>query len=164
MTTRRIIYLPSNQTEALRSFAAPFLNLHDSHVTAPFFGPNIWQALLQPVPNGGIPQPSTGVVELKLTFKEGGAFDFHSKYERLKERAQQIQEVADTSTGAHGGQQGADLEELPAYREESDRPLMPPLVQQQTQPAPVQTAASSERQTNEQRSNVPSEPPPQYEE
>ena len=46
----------------------------------------MWQALLQPVHGGGIPTPLGGVVELKFTFKDGGAFDFHTHFERIKER------------------------------------------------------------------------------
>lgn len=161
LTTRRLIYLPSQPTETLQSFAAPFLNLHDSHVSAPFFGPNVWQALLQPVPSGGIPTPSTGVVELKLTFKEGGAFDFHSKYETLKERAQHVYEVNETR---HPGQtEGVDLEDLPVYQEQSDRPLIPPLIPQH--PADDQStsiSAVSAPSVDASGSNHPAEPPPRY--
>lgn len=160
LTTRRLIYLPSTSTKDLQSFAAPFLNLHDSHVTAPFFGPNIWQALLQPVPNGGIPTPSTGVVELKLTFKEGGAFDFHSKFERLKERAQQAHETESTRHPAQSGH--VDLEDLPVYQEQSDRPLIPPVMP----PPPIEHEQhpTTSAPLGSPRTDHPAEPPPQYEE
>lgn len=152
LTNRRIIYLPDKATPTLQSFAAPILNLHDSHVTAPFFGPNAWTALLQPVRDGGIPVPSGGVVELKLTFKDGGAFDFHTAYERVRERLLQAVEVQ----GMDGGQQqprggdvvGADLEDLPVYSEVSDQPLVSPVAR------PVAVEAPAE---------APSEPPPAYE-
>jgi hypothetical protein len=80
--------LPANPTPQLQSFSAPLLNLHDTHVSAPFFGPNVWTAALQPVAGGGIPA-NHAFVELKMVFKEGGAFDFHSQFERIKERLQQ---------------------------------------------------------------------------
>ncbi|KAK0934581.1 hypothetical protein LTR29_013847 [Friedmanniomyces endolithicus] len=139
ITNRRILYLPDKATEKLQSFAAPILNFHDSHVTAPFFGPNVWMALLQPVQGGGIPVPGTGVVEVKLTFKEGGAFDFHTHFERVKERLQQAVEINGMSGGGDGSAASrtvmgglnvgtVDLEDLPAYQEESDGPLLSPVM------------------------------------
>ncbi|KAI9845976.1 MAG: hypothetical protein M1837_004382 [Sclerophora amabilis] len=126
-----IVYLPTPSTPSLQSFSSPILNLHDSRVSAPFFGPNVWSAAIQPVTGGGIPSSST-LVEVKITFKEGGAFDFHANYERIKERLQQAVEVArengqmsgDGVEGGDGRGGGAlsrinmaavDLEELPAY-------------------------------------------------
>ena len=94
LTNRRIIFLPDKATPQLQSFAAPILSLHDSHVTAPWFGPNVWAAALQPTQEGGIPVPSSGAVDLKLTFKDGGAFDFQTKYEQIRERLQQTMDVA----------------------------------------------------------------------
>ncbi|KAK3063554.1 hypothetical protein LTR53_018863, partial [Teratosphaeriaceae sp. CCFEE 6253] len=134
LTNRRLIYLPDKPTDKLQSFAAPVLNFHDSHVTAPFFGPNVWMALLQPTHGGGIPVPSAGVVEIKLTFKEGGAFDFHTQFERVKERLQQAVEVQRMDGGGGSADPAraalnvgtVDLEDLPAYQEESDGPLLSP--------------------------------------
>jgi len=152
LTNRRIIYLPDKGTDRLQSFAAPILNLHDSHVTAPFFGPNVWTALLQPVQGGGIPVPSTGVVEIKLTFKEGGAFDFHTHYERVRERLQQAVEVSRIDGDGAGASRAAmnnvdvtnvNLEELPAYQEQSDGPLLSPVMAPPVMPraAPVQQSS-----------------------
>lgn len=136
LTNSRIIYLPSTPTPRLQSFAAPILNTHDSHIVAPWIGPNVWTALVQPVQGGGIPAHHPAL-ELKLTFKEGGAYDFHSRYERVKERLQQAVEVArdsgrvvpgdgvQTGRGRGGGAlAGVDvanvhLEDLPAYEEEA---------------------------------------------
>jgi len=102
----QIIYLPATTTDQLESFAAPILNCHDAHVSAPFFGPNVWTALVQPVRQGNIP-PEVPAVEVKLVFKEGGAFDFHSTYERIKERLQDAVEVA----REHGQLSGQDTNE-----------------------------------------------------
>lgn len=157
LTNRRIIYIPDKSTEKLQSFAALLLNIHDSHVTAPFFGPNVWIAALQPVRGGGIDAPG---VELKLTFKDGGAFDFHSNFERVKERLQQVVEVArmngDTSGPVVNGLDArtVDLEELPAYQEESQGPLISPVVASPVMP-PHGQSTIHER---------PLEPPPGYEE
>ncbi|KAI9877162.1 MAG: hypothetical protein M1830_004644 [Pleopsidium flavum] len=129
----QIVYLPASPTPHLQSFSAPILNLHDTHVSAPFFGPNVWTGILQPVVGGGIP-PIHAYVELKMVFKDGGAFDFHSKFERVKERLQQAVEMARESgqiigdgseTGAGRGgvalaginMTTVHLEQLPAYEE-----------------------------------------------
>lgn len=173
LTNRRIIYLPDKGTEKLQSFAAPILNFHDSHVTAPFFGPNVWMALLQPTQGGGIPTPPTGVVEIKLTFKEGGAFDFHTNFERVKERLQQAVEVSrmdgdGASTSRAGINVGTvDLEELPAYQEESDGPLISPVVAVPVQQSAVQRdsgVAVEDDRPRPKPTDVPDEPPPGYEE
>ena len=129
----QIVYLPASPTPQLQSFSAPILNLHDTRVSAPFFGPNAWTGILQPVPGGGIPPVHT-YVELKIVFKDGGAFDFHSNFERVKERLQQAVEVARESgqVNGDGSEIGAGrgggalagvnmaaihLEQLPAYEE-----------------------------------------------
>lgn len=88
-------------------------------------------------------------MELKLTFKDGGAFDFHTAYERVRERLLQAAEVA----GMDGGDvrvatQAADLEDLPAYVEVSDQPLVSPVAR----PVVVETPTEA-----------PNEPPPAYE-
>ncbi|KAI9741217.1 MAG: hypothetical protein M1834_002933 [Cirrosporium novae-zelandiae] len=189
LTNQRIIYLPSNQTEQLQSFSAPLLNLHDTHISAPFFGPNSWNAILQPVPGGGIP-PNHSAVELKFVFKDGGAYDFHNDFERLKERTQQAVEVARESgqitgdgseTGAgRGGAYSAlnfgniDLEELPAYEARDSHPAetgpslgAPPdsviSGTNSTPQAPI-NEVSSPTQPRDTSPNHPSGPPPGYEE
>lgn len=166
LTNRRIIFLPDKSTSQLQSFAAPILNLHDSHVTAPWFGPNVWTALFQPTQGGGIPIPSTGVVEVKFTFKEGGAFDFHTQYERIRERLQQAVETQRASGDGSGSGRGAmdgvnvsnvNLEDLPAYQERGDGPLIPPIAV----PQQNGTASTSGGRVRQQ---VPQEAPPGYEE
>lgn len=65
---------------------------------------------------GGIPS-SLPAVQLKVTFKEGGAFDFHNNFERLKERMQQALELSQESGQGSGNVDlsTVHLEELPAY-------------------------------------------------
>jgi hypothetical protein len=97
--------------------------------------------MVQPVPGGNIP-PTIPAIELKLTFKEGGAFDFHSTFERIKERLSHAVEIARESGQLTGGegldmQQGVNmdsvhLDELPAYE---DAGSTMPLLQHQI-PAP----------------------------
>jgi WW domain-binding protein 2 len=90
---------------------------------------------VQPVPGGNIPS-HIPALEVKMTFKEGGAFDFHSTYERIKERMQQVVDIARESGAltASGEDGRADLagvnldavhlDELPAYEDASRSPLL----------------------------------------
>ncbi|KAF2400955.1 hypothetical protein EJ06DRAFT_530045 [Trichodelitschia bisporula] len=182
LTNRRMIYLPANPTPTFSSFAAPILNLHDTHVAAPFFGPNVWSSVVQPVPGGNLP-PQHAALELKLTFKDGGAFDFHSLFERLKERCQQAVEVARESGTLSGDVNSAQgpgvdvfLDELPAYEVATASPSVSPgaattiaatdavsppgLAHASVPVSPVTAGATSPR---EERFAPPQEPPPGYE-
>ncbi|PGH10613.1 hypothetical protein AJ80_07464 [Polytolypa hystricis UAMH7299] len=179
LTNQRIVYLPIQPTPEFQSFSAPILNLHDTHVAAPFFGPNIWTALLQPVAGGGIP-PSHSAVQLKMTFKDGGAFDFHSCFERIKERLQQAVETAresglmsgdgsQTGTGRGAGAFGSvnfsqvHLEELPAYEGPGHQAI--PTTSPTFPTAAEEKQASSNGEENSSTDNAPpTEPPPGYEE
>jgi hypothetical protein len=64
---------------------------------------------VQPVPGGNIP-PASSAIELKLVFKDAGAFDFSTTFERVKERVTQAVENAGASAA-----QNVHLEDLPAY-------------------------------------------------
>ena len=110
----QVVYLPAQKTEQFQSLSVPLLNILDSHVSAPFFGPNVWTAIIQPVRGGGIP-PSLPAVQLKFTFKEGGAFDYHTNFERIKERLQEAVENSRESDHGTVNFSTVDLEELPAY-------------------------------------------------
>ncbi|KAF2423073.1 hypothetical protein EJ08DRAFT_457947 [Tothia fuscella] len=191
LTNRRIVYLPQTSTPTLQSFAAPILHLHDSHVAAPFFGPNVWTAIVQPVPGGNIP-PEHAALELKMTFKDGGAFDFHTSFERIKERLQQAVDVAresgqlvgdgtETRGGAGGGTLSGlnldlvNLDELPAYEDatraagiSTDATTSPPAQQPlvNLDDTPSSTMPSTSRGQRDSRDEVftpPEEPPPGYE-
>lgn len=73
---------------------------------------------MQPVSNGGLPSVASAI-ELKLVFKDGGAFDFYTIFERVKERFLQALENARASGRvAEGTAMGTvHLEDLPAYEE-----------------------------------------------
>lgn len=74
---------------------------------------------------GNIPA-TQAAIELKLTFKEGGAPDFHSNLERIKERLQQVVSAA-RENNVTGSRQDSflgnvnlnnvHLDELPSYQE-----------------------------------------------
>ncbi|KAL8725382.1 MAG: hypothetical protein Q9166_007398 [cf. Caloplaca sp. 2 TL-2023] len=185
ITSQRIVYLPTSPTSQLQSFSAPVLNLQDTHVEAPFFGANSWTGILNPVSGGGIP-PHHAYIKLSMTFKDGGAFDFATTYERLKETITQAVDVARES----GRQQGAsdlldiNLEQLPAYDDVGNTTAVsaapPPPLQQ---PTPISTVTAAPTYSPQRDSEVdesgpnqptstapqqqqpqPDEPPPGYEE
>lgn len=117
-----------------------------------------------------------------MEFKEGGAFDFHNIFERLKERLRQTIDVARESgideTVAAGN---VNMEDLPAYEDTRqhtrvpEEPLSPPA---SAGPGatnvgePVAAATVPEADTPQRSSPLqsprpfqpPSEPPPGYEE
>ncbi|RAO65737.1 uncharacterized protein BHQ10_001749 [Talaromyces amestolkiae] len=164
LTNQRIVYLPTEPNERIQSFTAPLLNLHDSHVSAPWFGPNAWTVLAQPVSGGGIPA-SLQLVELKVTFNEGGAFDFHSNFERIKDRLQQaVDHARDSGTASVQATAGrgvnftnVHLDELPAY----DGPNVSSADRNQSVNVAVEPPI---RETANTTSPAPVEPPPGYEE
>lgn len=93
-----------------------------------------------------------------MTFKEGGAFDFHTNFERIRERLEQaVENVSDGARGVRGVDLSAvHLEELPAY----DGPG-------NTGPPPAASGAPAAPQHTRQASMggaEPAEPPPCYEE
>ena len=191
LTNQRVVYIPASPTGSFKSFSASLLNLHDSHIIVPWFGPNAWEALVQPVAGGNIPNDHH--VELKFTFKDGGAPDFHSQFERIKERLQQAVETArevNVGTRQTGGLGGVNmdtvhLDELPSYENSghdrmapSARDVAPP-TEPASLPARREPAAENlmdepipevaeERQAWAQEqnphSNRPSDAPPGYEE
>ncbi|KAK8174094.1 hypothetical protein IWX90DRAFT_428779 [Phyllosticta citrichinensis] len=151
LTNQRVVYLPAKPTEHLQSFAAFILNLRDTHVVTPLWGANYWLALVRPVPGGNIP-PQHSELELKLTFKDGGAYDFATTFGRIKERLQQAVDVARDSgrytesdslrgPGAFGGVdlEAVHLDQLPAY--EPPPPVDAPSAPSVPHPAP--SAASN---------------------
>lgn len=172
LTNQRVVYLPERPSPEFKSFSASLLNLHDTHIQFPWFGPNAWIALLQPVPGGNIPQEHH--IELKITFKEGGAPEYHSHFERIKERLQQAVESARESnvTSTRQGLGGVNmdtvhLDELPSYENSGhDRVATIPdtvsaSAEQQNQPARTEAVQDVE-QVNSAR--PPNDAPPGYEE
>lgn len=159
----QVVYIPSQKSNEFQSFSVPLLNVHDTHVSAPFFGPNQWMALVQPVSGGGIP-PALPAVQLKVTFKEGGAFDFHNHFERIKERFQQAVDVSpEGSRGTRNVDMSAvHLDELPAYTGPSQGPTTPGLDDNPSGPSPDSRSETADRAATS--GTEPMEPPPGYEE
>lgn len=148
----------------------------------PWFGSNSWQAVLQPVPGGNLAS-SNAKIEVKLVFNEGGAADFHSNFERIKERLQQAVEAArDGGSGAGYGigslagvnMDAIHLDQLPTYEASGQDPMAPvspgsppeepsvafPNVSHSTQDETGETLPHRTPTAAE----PPNEPPPGYEE
>lgn len=137
---------------------------------------------MQPVPGGGIP-PNLAHIEIKLTFKEGGAFDFHTNFERIKERFHQAIETARSSNvtgsssdrGAVAGvnMDAVHLDELPTYQDSgldalAPQPALPqppsrPAVEQED-PAPSFEEVVEGRAPAQRQNAPPTDAPPGYEE
>ncbi|KAK6376926.1 hypothetical protein LTR64_000305 [Lithohypha guttulata] len=140
----------------------------------PWFGPNAWTALVQPVAGGGLPGTATGL-ELKFTFKEGGAPDFQSKFEAIKERLQQVVDNARESNASRNvDMANVHLDELPRY-EDSGQDRRAPDQQQQRysdsdemavprQEAQVRRTSREVEEAAQRRDETPSDAPPGYEE
>lgn len=112
-------------------------------------------------------------MSLKLTFKEGGAFDFSTTYERMKETLAQAVDTARASgrpVNSAGGGVDADLEQLPAYEELGGG--APVQIQRPTpvgpngarRPAPSANNGVVGMEPAGSSAQMPDEPPPGYDE
>lgn len=107
---------------------------------------------MRPVAGGGIPA-AHALVDLRMTFREGGAFDHHTIFEQIKERLWNAVQVAREDGRADVAP--VDLEQLPRYEaagEEGDA-------------GPQGVAGQkAEGEREGERFVQPEEPPPGYEE
>ncbi len=180
MSDLQIVYLPATSTPELQTFSCPILNLQDTFVRAPFFGANYWTAVVRPVAGGGIP-PTFPYVELQMIFREGGAYDYHTTFEQIKERLHHAVQLArdqgrnlnSTSVINPSDLSGVDLEQLPAYEPPPDAPNGQ-ATNQTCLPSPGSTITRDSgvsgvrpESSPKEESEVftpPNEPPPGYEE
>ncbi|RIA93506.1 hypothetical protein C1645_762169 [Glomus cerebriforme] len=79
LTNQRVIFISRPLLDHFKSLSIPLLNLKEGKLQQPWFGANYYQAIVTPVPNGGLPAPG----QLKITFKEGGGFEFSTVYKEL---------------------------------------------------------------------------------
>lgn len=123
-----------------------------------------------------------------MTFKDGGAFDFHTHFERIKERLQQAVEVAregglmsgdgvEAGSGRGGGAldgvnlDHVHLDDLPAYEgPPAAIPAVTPVSPLDRDsglgmsPPRAEHSARTTPQTRQEPFSPPTEPPPGYEE
>lgn len=117
--------------------------------------------MLKPVSGGGLPSEHP-YVELKLTFKDGGAFDWHTTFESVRESLAQAQEAA-----AEGGRQVdwevVGGEGLPAY-EAGPEGSGQAAVRQGEAVTGAGGVGSGRTLQGQRREQAPDEAPPGYEE
>jgi hypothetical protein len=112
------------------------------------------------VEGGNIPS-GVPVLELKMTFKEGGTYDFHNAFERIKERTVNAVEIARESGHLMGNStsaafNGVHLDELPAYEDAARTgETVNPIDHGRQERVAAQTARGIQE---------PAPPPPRYEE
>ncbi|EMR08513.1 hypothetical protein PNEG_02996 [Pneumocystis murina B123] len=110
-SNHRIIYFPSQATASFKNFACPLNKFVDGSFIQPWFSSNYYQATVYPVPQGGLPS----VASVKFIFKEGGGFDFATKFSDIQFRLHENNN--DPRYVQH-------LEELPQYQAH-DSSLLP---------------------------------------
>ncbi|KAL2756011.1 hypothetical protein ACRALDRAFT_1081961 [Sodiomyces alcalophilus JCM 7366] len=153
LTTRRVIYIPSQPTPELKSFQAWILDCQDSYVHSPLIGAWYWAGTVRPSPGGGVP-PDIPRLNLKLTFREGGHYDFYQRFEELKERMEHVRQLQQET----GQFINIPDEPLPTYE-----PRQPGTSESNN--LDPNTLASRSRSTSSASQNIrPDEPPPAYEE
>ncbi|TPX35781.1 hypothetical protein SmJEL517_g01916 [Synchytrium microbalum] len=141
LTNLRMIYVPTPLLETLKTFNVPLENVRDGKFVQPWFDANRYEGMLCdllfgslisssaviPVPHGGLKERGT----MKLTFREGGGFEFSSIFQQLRSRI----------TG-----EPAQFENLPAYEEplqgSSSSEPPPPLIDENTSSSPPPPAAA----------------------
>lgn len=163
ITNQRLVYLPTKPSSDLKSFSSPILNLQDTYVHAPFFGANYWVGLCKPVPGGGVPPPHP-VVDVKLTFREGGAFQFHAIFEQIKERLNQTYAIAHENSRQCVDFSNVDLEPLPVYRPSREDDIPPILTSSNIIFENEDSIPRSNLSENSNLRPIPNEAPPGYEE
>ena len=130
-------------------------------------------ALVRPVLNGGIPTHHIAL-ELKMTFKDSGAPEFHNKLCVIKERMSEAVSNATPRSETVGGRdssgvsgvnyENVHLDQLPAYEEALSAPAPPPLQNAATEQSGPPISQSRSQEPSLQSQSVPAEPPPGYEE
>jgi WW domain-binding protein 2 len=137
-------------------------------VDAPLFGANYWAGIVQPVTGGGIPAQHP-YIEIKMVFKDGGAFDFDSSFKRVRDELRQAIDVARESGRIIGREHAVDysavhLDQLPAYQEVGGGLSVQPLAPQRFASSSASQAPQVVRERSQERFEPPREPPPGYEE
>lgn len=155
VTNKRVIYLAARPTEQFKSFAAPILNINDTHPSSGGFlgfGAWRWHGTVTPTVNGGIPA-EIPLLELTLTFNEGGMDSFNRKYSLIRDRLQQFAQA----TGQSVRDAVVHDEDLPPYDPNDHSQAAAAPMPSITQPAAEPVQGRPNQQT-------PDEPPPDYDE
>jgi len=107
LTNQRIIFISIPSLPHFKSLSVPILNLKEGKLQQPWFAANYYQGHVMPVHGGGLTVPG----QLKITFKEGGGFEFSTMY---NEALQRMLEADGTAPPEH-------LDPLPVYSPPAER-------------------------------------------
>ncbi|KAJ3386774.1 hypothetical protein HDU92_002315 [Lobulomyces angularis] len=121
-TNLRVIYLPVPSLPYLKSFTVPIQNFKEEKFNQPLFGANFFEALIFPVPLGGLTIPG----KLKLTFKEGGGFEFNTILKQLKSRISGTTAMEGESLPIYDGSSLANSDQPPPPPPSFSEELPPP--------------------------------------
>eukprot|EP00158_Paraphelidium_tribonemae_P003791 Partr_v1_DN26373_c3_g2_i2_m43097 len=77
LTNHRVAYIVNPSMQHFKGFQVALANMHDVKLNRAMFGSNDVRALVQPVPGHGL---VGNVASLCLTFRTGGAPEFHTFY------------------------------------------------------------------------------------
>lgn len=117
LSNMRLVYVNAQSNEPFKTFSVPILNICDVHINQPWFGANSLEFMVNPVRNGSL----HGQSEVRLSFKEGGVFEFFRLYCELRDRL--YENSGDARSVQH-------LESLPIYSaddgQNSNLPRDPP--------------------------------------
>lgn len=87
LSNQRLVYIgktqvtfkiPQKGDQEFKTFAVDLAKLQYASAVTPWFGANGWQAVFPPIKNGKL-DPDNVLWKVKLTFKDGGAFEFVEK-------------------------------------------------------------------------------------
>lgn len=131
------------------------LNYEDSHGGSPWFGSWYWRAVVTPVSQGGIP-PDIARVELKMTFKDGGHYEFVNEFETLKQNLHHCRDIERET----GQRISVPDEPLPAY----EGPAGSGTGSGTANAGRLAAEDPPARSDSSSRARGPDEPPPAYEE
>ncbi|KAJ3339896.1 hypothetical protein HDU93_007670 [Gonapodya sp. JEL0774] len=84
LTNLRAVFLPHSKT-TISNFVLPIPSIRQPKLVQPMFDANRFECMVIPVINGGLDAPAT----VKLVFKNGGAYDFHSTFSTLATQLEQ---------------------------------------------------------------------------
>jgi len=101
VTNQRVVFVSRPALAHFKSLSIPLMNLREGRLQQPWFGANYYQAFVHPVEGGGMPCPGG----LKITFREGGGFEFSTIFNEVKNRLYESEGHAPPDT----------IEPLPLY-------------------------------------------------
>jgi hypothetical protein len=80
--------VPPGAADIIDTLSVPLANFQDGRFIQPLFKATYWEALVIPVPGGGLSGPHA----VKLSFNKGQGWEFYEAVEEVKARAAEANE------------------------------------------------------------------------